>query len=258
MRKTLDINESIKFIILLGYTYYIYHLLAFNTILYFMEPRLVKFAIPLLIALILLSIFQAKKVVSHTKKGKIKFGYLAFFIPLIIAVTTVPWEINEALAIKIGGSIEDRQVIEEIYLNEDAIEGIDYRRNGVLEIDEKVFDDALTKIKQNPELYVGQRVSIAGFIDIKDSFSENTFAICRLLMVCCEDDALITGILAEWENIYEFDNYDWVQLKGFIDRIEHHDEYGNKTHISTVIKVEEIKKIERPSSIYVYPASYEE
>lgn len=256
MMKKINWNEFIWFTILLGFSVYLYHLLLSGEILYFVHPRSVKFTTVTMLVFFVLTIFQVKQI-TRRPHVPMRLGYLIFILPLLLGVTVAPQGVREDIAVLRGITVAADQHREGFSLfNQDRLNRIDYSREDVLVIDDVFFDDALNEVRDNIDHYVGQKVSLYGFVFRQDHFDESTFFISRLLIVCCAADSLITGILAESDEIYQFENYEWLEVTGVIDRTTYYDPWVDQTYEAPIVRVDSLNERDRPQVPYVYPRDY--
>ncbi len=254
--KRINWNEFIWFGILLGFSVYLYHLLITGEILYFVHPRSIKFSLLTMFFFFVLTIFQVKRITQQPKRP-VKLGYLMFILPLLLGATAAPKGITEEIAVIRGINVAAPEQREGFSLFDASnLQRIDYVQDDILVIDDVFFDDALNEIKGDLDKYQGQRVSLYGFVHRQDHFDENTFFISRMLLACCAADALITGILGEYEGIDAFDEYDWVEVTGVIHRMMYYDPWVDQTYEAPLVRIEHLQGRERPTVPYVYPRDY--
>ncbi len=255
--KNINWNELIWLGILFSFSLYLFFLITSGDILYYIHPRSIKFTIPTMIIFFILTIFQVKRAIDAPKKP-LHLGYLIFVLPLILGITVMPQGVTEQIIYTRGFTVSQTQQTDGFSLFHDyRSSGTDnYITEEILVIEESFYDDALNDIKDNTDLYVGQKVRISGFIFRHDHFDDNTFFISRLLITCCAADALITGILAEYEGISDYDDYEWVEIQGVIDSVDYFDPWTDTNYEAAIIIAESLQQIEKPLYPYVYPSDY--
>ncbi|SET36975.1 putative membrane protein [Natronincola peptidivorans] len=257
--KKINIKEVIWLGIMAAISYIIYHMLLTGKVLNFVYVRMNQFVIASLIVFILLTILQIRNITRKRPNQKIKIGFFILIVPLIIAAVLSPKGLNEEEAVKKGVTIANTQSVNENgSLGKTIDASLSHKKEGLLEIKAEVFDEVLQDIRNNTDDYLGQRVRIAGFIDRQESYPDHHFVVARMLMVCCAADTLVVGLLAEWEGIQDFEEFQWVEVEGVIDKTDFYDVWLDQEYVAPIIRVEEIKEIERPAVVYVYPADNED
>ena len=81
MKKKLNLNELIWFLILIGFTCYFYMIISTNKITLFVHPKMVKYVKFALCFFIILVIFQGKNIFSNKKAKRLKIGIYHVFNP---------------------------------------------------------------------------------------------------------------------------------------------------------------------------------
>lgn len=99
----------------------------------------------------------------------------------------------------------------------------------------------------NPAFYEGKKVKVSGFIFRPSILDLDYFMISRFIIRCCAADATPVGINVYFPNwIREFKIDDWVEVVGEFT-------VGTINDLSVpIIKVTEIKTIDKPSNPYIY------
>lgn len=100
----LNKNEFKWFLILLGFTYYIYILLSTDKIYLFIHPRMVKYVHFSLIIFIVLTIVQFKRMFSLSKSKSRKINLCVFLLPLVLGIYINPQGLSGEIAGKKGTS----------------------------------------------------------------------------------------------------------------------------------------------------------
>lgn len=254
--KKINGNELTWFLILFAFSGYLGYLIISGEILFYVHPRSIKFTTATALVFILLTVFQARRLKAEPRLP-LNFGYLIFILPLILAWSVAPQGIAEEISLTRGINIQAGQQQEGFSLFQSGnTEGFNYRQDDLLVIDDLFFDDALSEIRNNLDLYENQKVSLYGFIFRHEHFGKETFFVSRLLITCCAADAMITGILARYDRGSEYDDYDWIEVTGVIERYLYYDTWQNKEYVVPMVKIETIQRIEKPLQPYIYPSGY--
>jgi len=103
----------------------------------------------------------------------------------------------------------------------------------------------------NTNKYIGQKISITGFVYKDATTSKNEFVVSRLMILCCAADAEITGLLCEFANASSFNTDQWVTVTGTIGKKSHL--YSGETQEIPFIEVEKVELTKKPAIPYIYP-----
>lgn len=78
-------------------------------------------------------------------------------------------------------------------------------------------------------------------------FSDNQFVLARTMLINSNRQAVVVGILCEYNQPTNFENYSWVELSGIVENGYCHGDIP-------ILKIKEIKKANIPSDELVeYP-----
>lgn len=132
---------------------------------------------------------------------------------------------------------------EEIFSDGTACE----KRDGVLKIDPKNYTNILQAVNNDVDSYIGCKLHFSGYVYRLLDFEPNQFVLARDMLVS-EDKSqtLVVGFLCSCDNAMDFEEGTWVDLTGIITKEDFHGEIP-------VVKVDKIKKIDKPEDSYVYP-----
>ncbi|AOT70212.1 TIGR03943 family putative permease subunit [Geosporobacter ferrireducens] len=249
--KRLNVNEWIWFAILLGFSYYIYDLIATEKISIFIHPKMMKYVYFSLFIFVLLSIFQIRQLFQKSNRTPVKLGYILFVIPLILGFGVNPQGISADVAAKKGVTINQGKG--SISIQKDQPEISDFIQDGMVAFDDGNFAYILEDMMRDYYKYKGNKVVITGFVFREDDFDEKEFVVGRMMMTCCAADAQVVGLLSRWENTATLSNDQWVRVVGTLDVTNFYDKYLGQEHELTVIQVEQVELIEKPSIQYIYP-----
>ena len=248
----INVNECIWFVILGGFAYYIYDLLSTDRILLFIHPKMLKYVYFSLFVLILLAGVQLRRITRAREQAPLKMGYILFLIPLFLGFAVNPQGLNGDVAAKKGMTLNQSNKGSMI-IQTGNMEGAEIVEDGIIAFHDGDFVYILEEIYGNMEKYQGNQVIISGFIFRAEGFQSNEFVVARLLMNCCAADAQVVGLLCKMEELEDFEKDQWVQVKGTLKTAEHVDPYSKVKEIVPMIQVEQIERIEKPATSYVYP-----
>lgn len=282
--KKINIDVSIKILILLGFSLFYFSIVKNGQVMLYVHPRIIPFINFSIIAMILIAIFMIKNIFKINKK-KIKVrNYLIYIIPLVLTCFMHATVANSS-TIKSNGSNISQKSNAQVNGNGDLTgvstnssnnnQGNDLNNSSLgfdlyegktvsnadgeenkthLDIENDTiivrsdnFVSSLDEIIGNTDKYVGKDIEITGFVYKDESLKENEFIVGRFMMVCCAADMQIAGIRCENSNKESYDNDTWVKVKGKIK---------NDTYEDTpdpAIVIENIDKDPNPDTSYVYP-----
>jgi len=116
----------------------------------------------------------------------------------------------------------------------------------VCKISTKNYTNVLKSVHDNIDEYVGIKINFVGYIYRVYDLNDNQFILSRNMIISSDFQYVVVGFLCEYENAKEFENDSWVELTGEITK-------GNYHGDMPIIKVTEIKKVDKPNEEYVYP-----
>lgn len=252
--------ELIWLIILGGYGYKIYDLIQSGDISLYMHPKMLIYLKISIIVLIILFLFQIKRVFSSQKDKNLR-NLVLFLIPLVLMAGAKPDSLSARNVINKGVNLKDSSLIQSIPSNSIVIlqEDNSTSNNGdevPLESlkNKDTFMNTYNKVFDNTEECVGEKVTIIGFVLVDEELSqENNFLLCRLLMSCCAADAQVIGFQCQWEKSGELQMNQWVEITGEVYVKSYYNEDIQEEETIPVIKILELRETEEPEESYVYP-----
>lgn len=121
------------------------------------------------------------------------------------------------------------------------------KKNEFLEIDVKNYTNILQAVNDDIDSYIGCKLHFSGYVYRLLDFEPNQFVLARDMLISDDkSQTLVVGFLCSYDDALSFEDGTWVDLTGIITKEEFHGEIP-------LIKVDDIKKIDVPSDIYVYP-----
>lgn len=230
------------FIFLIGFAYYMYYLILSKKLYLFIHPKMTNYIIFSMVVLFLLSILEFKKILFDKKH--ITSVSIIFFVPLILAYIINPQGLNSNIA-------SNKGVTSNIYSNQADLENMAVNKN-LIKFTNDNFSDMTNEISYNLNKYKGKKITLSGFVYRDDHFSKNTFVTARMLIICCAADAEVTGLACRVKNNASPKNNEWISITGTINSIENFDKDYSDQKTIPIIDVESIKRINKPSSPYIY------
>ena len=119
-------------------------------------------------------------------------------------------------------------------------------KKDIYEITPNSYTNVLKSVHDDLNTYIGQRIKFSGYVYRMFDFTDKQFVLARNMIISSDIQTLVVGFLCECDNGMTFENDTWVEIEGTIKKGNYHGEIP-------VIKIEKIKKIEKPSDEYVYP-----
>ncbi|MBB6215506.1 putative repeat protein (TIGR03943 family) [Anaerosolibacter carboniphilus] len=124
--------------------------------------------------------------------------------------------------------------------------------NGVITFDDKSFGYVNAQIYADPGRYNGKKVIITGFVFRSPDFKENEFKVARKESSGCAADAYVLGLVCRSENAADYENDQWVTVKGTLVVTNYVDPKTNFVYEEVYLEPESIEKIENRTDYYIY------
>lgn len=268
----IQVHYFIRSLILLGFALYIGHLSSSGSLHYYIAPDMARWINYSTIPLTVMSLSLAYQALFH-KENKLCGCeqplpqsiyknitiYGLFLLPLLLGTLLPDQALGSMTAAKKGMSLSSpalssdqlstRFKAPDKYNTEFAdIAKIIYQQQ-VIEVKPEVYSEIIGAIELFKDQFVGKKIKISGFVYEDRSLNQNReFILGRFLVQCCTADANPFGVLVIADQPIESLQKDsWVEVQGVL-RTELRD---GKEIIA--IAAEQINKISRPDSPYVYP-----
>ncbi|WP_026883678.1 TIGR03943 family putative permease subunit [Clostridium akagii] len=244
----INVKELKWFLILVGFTYYIFYLISTKKLYLFIHPRMTIYMDFSLFILIILSLLQVKKIFkvegSHVKRAS-----TIFLLPLLLVYIVNPQGLNGIIISQKGYSTDSYAVTTTASKSEESVTSAS--QGNLIKLTEKNYYDIVNNIKYNTNKYKWKKITIGGFIYKDETFPKDTFVVGRLIIICCAADAELTGIVFQMNNS-TLQNDQWVEVTGIIDVIPNFDKDDPVNKTIPVIKVTSVNPIAKPSNPYIY------
>ena len=108
------------------------------------------------------------------------------------------------------------------------------------------YTNILKSVYENLDTYIGQKICFSGYVYRQIDFSDTQFVLARDMLTSSSNQTLIVGFLCDYKNSKDFIDGTWIEIVGEITKGDYHGEVP-------IIKIKEIKQIEKPSEEYVVP-----
>ena len=113
-------------------------------------------------------------------------------------------------------------------------------------ISAKNYTNVLKAVHENIDDYVGVKIQFTGYVYRVLDLTDTQFILARDMIISSDFQYVIVGFLCEYENAQSFTNETWVELTGEITK-------GNYHGDMPIVKVTEMKTVDKPNEEYVYP-----
>ena len=108
------------------------------------------------------------------------------------------------------------------------------------------YTNVLNACYENLSDYVGKKISFSGYIYKNSDFKNNQFVLARDMTTTSPNKTYIVGFLCECNKLDGFNENDWVEITGKIEKGNYHGEIP-------IVKVKKIKKVAKPEKSQVPP-----
>ena len=119
-------------------------------------------------------------------------------------------------------------------------------QNKVSKLSAANYTNVLKTVHENIDDYVGVKINFTGYVYRVLDLNENQFVLARNMIISSDFQSVVVGFLCECENAKDFEDGSWVELTGEIMK-------GNYHGDMPIVKVTEIKKVDKPNEEFVYP-----
>jgi putative membrane protein len=274
VKKKLDLNELIWFLILIAFTCYFYMNIGTGKISLFVHPKMVKYVKFAVGFFAILAFFQGRNIFSNKKAKPFKIGYLMFLIPLALGVLLRAGEISVNTVINKGFSLTSQLKIntlkhkhialtdvaekcehDEYEINDplnNSLESLQLVKGETIVMTNEDFMKNYEDIYGNSFKYIDRVINMKGFIYKQKGLKEDEFILSRMLVSCCMADVQIVGLLCEFKGEKVFTEGTFVSIEGTLGQRQYTDYKSGEISAIPIIKVDKIKKIDKLSNEYIY------
>jgi uncharacterized repeat protein (TIGR03943 family) len=99
----------------------------------------------------------------------------------------------------------------------------------------------------DPNTFVGQEVTLVGFVHQDERLNGDYFLLSRFVIVCCVADAIPVGMIVHWPDAAALDADKWVEVHGTFEV----GEFDGQT--TPFLVAERVTPTEMPYQPYLYP-----
>lgn len=93
---------------------------------------------------------------------------------------------------------------------------------------------------------LGKKSIFHGYVYRVFDFTDNQFVLARDMIVSSDMQSLIVGFLCDFDVATNFKDDSWVDVTGIIEKGNYHGDIA-------IVKVLDMKSIDEPEDLYVYP-----
>ncbi len=146
-----------------------------------------------------------------------------------------------AIIITIFFLISTYKIISESFKVKDQMSNPD-----IAYIEANNYTNILKSVYENLDTYIGQKICFSGYVYRQLDFSDTQFVLARDMLISSSSQTLVVGFLCDYKKSKDFAQGTWVKIVGEITKGDYHGEIP-------IIKIQEIKQIEKPAEEYVVP-----
>ena len=95
--------------------------------------------------------------------------------------------------------------------------------------------------------FIGQQVSVVGFVYRDESLPQGQFFVSRFILSCCAADGYAVGMIVDTPQADTFEKDTWIKVTGSVDAVS----FDGKP--SPLIDAETIEIVPQPDQPYLYP-----
>ena len=119
-------------------------------------------------------------------------------------------------------------------------------QSNVSKISAKNYTNILKSVHENIDSYVGKKINFVGYVYRILDLNENQFILSRDMIISSDRQSVIVGFLCEYNKAKEFEDNTWIEITGEITKGDYHGDMP-------IIKIMDIKRVDKPNEEYVYP-----
>ena len=113
-------------------------------------------------------------------------------------------------------------------------------------ISTKNYTNVLKAVHENIDNYVGVKIQFTGYVYRVLDLTDTQFILARDMIISSDFQYVIVGFLCAFDKAQDFKDNTWVELTGEITK-------GNYHGDMPIVKVTEMKTVDKPNEEYVYP-----
>ncbi len=119
-------------------------------------------------------------------------------------------------------------------------------QNKVSKLSTSNYTNVLKTVHEHIDDYVGLQINFIGYVYRVLDLQENQFILARDMIISSDFQSVVVGFLCETDQAKDFTDETWVELTGTITKGDYHGDMP-------IVKVTDIKKVDKPNEELVYP-----
>lgn len=230
--------RSLKSLVLFGLGLFLYGRFNNGTLLFYINQRFVGLTFLTAIALIMLGAVYATAAAQPRNGHEHRVGWgtlLLVALPAILGTLVPPAPLdsgaltNRDVAMNGLGSPGTTTTLTSAPAERDLLDWL------------QTFDDV-----PDPTTFVGQEVTLVGFVHREEFLREDQFLLSRFVIVCCVADAVPVGMIVHWPRAGNLAAGEWVEVQGRFEVIP-------LESTLPVLLADRVTPTEMPYQPYLYP-----
>ncbi len=267
----LNKEAFVKIIILLGMSVFFISILMDGSSHFYVHPKMNKYILFGAIVMLGVVCLTFKELFKIPRRRMRATTYVVFTIPLLIAFIFPPISLSSASLPRREANIGEQKSYSQDAPTTDILLDLELtqeanRENKNIQPDSTqnaaadflVIDDVirltdanfylwLSELYENLDVYIGQEITLTGFVYRIESLSSDQFITSRFIMTCCAADVQIYGLLCEHEGAGDLEFDQWVEVTGVIKASMKNE------MVMPLIEITTLNEIEKPVVEYIYP-----
>ena len=123
---------------------------------------------------------------------------------------------------------------------------LDKQKTDIIDINSNNYTNVLKTVHENIDSYVGKQIKCTGYVYRLIDFKDNEFVLGRDMIISSDRQSVVVGFLCNSNDIKKYKDNSWIEITGEIIKGDYHGDMP-------IIKVKDIKEIEKPNEDFVYP-----
>ena len=121
-----------------------------------------------------------------------------------------------------------------------------YNSKNKTELTNETYTDVLNSVHNDLNSYIGKEIEFTGYVYRIYDFNTNQFVLARDMIISSDMQTVVVGFLCEGKEIERYNDGDWIQITGKIEKGDYHGEIP-------IIKITSIIPSQKPDNPYVFP-----
>lgn len=119
-------------------------------------------------------------------------------------------------------------------------------KGSVSKITASNYTNILKVVHEDINSYIGCKINFSGYVYRVLDLQDNQFVLARDMVISSDFQSVIVGFLCEFDNAKDFSDNTWIEITGTLIKGVYHGDMP-------IVRVTEIKKIDKPNDEFVYP-----